>query len=97
VAPNGEFDMEALARIPSYNTAVRTPMQTPPATSHGLPTYAIAVSTPSSPVPQPVRPPPRAHTRGGSGSSDSGSIRTLLLSQPQQVMLSPSAAYRRSS
>jgi arrestin-related trafficking adapter 4/5/7 len=42
-----EYDMEALARTPSYNTAVRTPARTP--LSEDLPTYEIATSRPSSP------------------------------------------------
>ncbi|QDS72182.1 hypothetical protein FKW77_004812 [Venturia effusa] len=87
-AGNGtpSYDMEALARIPSYNTAVRTPVVTPPATRDGLPTYDIAMSTPNSPEHSPrhlavMQPPPRAHVRNGSGSdgSDSSSIRTLSL------------------
>lgn len=41
-----EYDMEALARTPSYNTAVRTPARTP--ISEDLPTYEMA-SRPSSP------------------------------------------------
>ncbi|ORY00171.1 hypothetical protein BCR34DRAFT_116240 [Clohesyomyces aquaticus] len=41
------YDMEALARTPSYNTAVRTPARTP--LSEDLPTYEIATSRPSSP------------------------------------------------
>lgn len=80
------YDMEALARIPSYNTAVRTPVVTPPATRDGLPTYDIAMSTPNSPEHSPrnlaVMPqPPRTHVRSGSGSdgSDGSSIRTLSL------------------
>ncbi|KAF2472564.1 uncharacterized protein BDR25DRAFT_313071 [Lindgomyces ingoldianus] len=43
-----EYDMEALARTPSYNTAVRTPARTP--ISEDLPTYEIATSRPSSPA-----------------------------------------------
>ncbi|KAF2194038.1 hypothetical protein K469DRAFT_709530 [Zopfia rhizophila CBS 207.26] len=42
-----EYDMQALARIPSYNTAVRTPVRTP--TYEDLPTYEIATSRPASP------------------------------------------------
>ncbi|KAF1999248.1 carbon catabolite repression protein cred [Amniculicola lignicola CBS 123094] len=42
-----EYDMEALSRIPSYNTAVRTPARTP--VYEDLPTYEIATSRPSSP------------------------------------------------
>ena len=41
------YDMEALVRTPSYNTAVRTPARTP---SGDLPTYEIATSRPSSPT-----------------------------------------------
>ncbi|KAF2760263.1 hypothetical protein EJ05DRAFT_492081 [Pseudovirgaria hyperparasitica] len=41
------FDMSALSRIPSYNTAVRTPLPTP--LSEDLPTYDLATSQPSSP------------------------------------------------
>lgn len=44
---NGEYDMEALGRTPSYNTAMRTPARTP--ISEDLPTYEIATSRPSSP------------------------------------------------
>jgi hypothetical protein len=42
------YDMEALARTPSYNTAVRTPARTP--ASEDLPTYDTAISRPSSPA-----------------------------------------------
>ncbi|KAF2123256.1 hypothetical protein BDV96DRAFT_593689 [Lophiotrema nucula] len=42
-----EYDMELLARTPSYNTAVRTPART--ALFEDLPTYEIATSRPSSP------------------------------------------------
>ncbi|KAF1981985.1 hypothetical protein K402DRAFT_424955 [Aulographum hederae CBS 113979] len=38
------YDMEALARIPSYNTAVRTPAAVGTPGGEGLPTYEIAVS-----------------------------------------------------
>ncbi|KAJ4299085.1 hypothetical protein N0V90_004329 [Kalmusia sp. IMI 367209] len=44
---NRDYDMEALTRTPSYNTAVRTPARTP--ISEDLPTYEIATSRPSSP------------------------------------------------
>lgn len=46
-AVHNDYDMEALARTPSYNTAVRTPTRTP--ISEDLPTYEIATSRPSSP------------------------------------------------
>jgi hypothetical protein len=94
---SSSYDMEALARIPSYNTAMRTPVVTPPATRDGLPTYDTAISTPNSPQPQPMMPPPRAHTRGGSSSSgsDGGSIRTLSLSHQAPITLRPDAVHRR--
>jgi hypothetical protein len=97
--PSSNYDMEALARIPSYNTAMRTPVVTPPATRDGLPTYDIAISTPNSPQPQPMMRPPRAHTRGGSESSgsDGGSIRTLSLSHQNTITLRPDAVRRRAS
>jgi hypothetical protein len=90
ISPEGEYDMDALARTPSYTTAVRTPMITPPSSYHELPTYEIAVSTPNSPQNIPVQPPPRAHTaehtgsnprrqNSLSGSSDSGSMRNFSL------------------
>jgi arrestin-related trafficking adapter 4/5/7 len=84
VLPNGvssalpiaeEYDMEALARIPSYNTAVRTPLEVSPG-QEGLPTYDTVISTPSSPTQNAaLQPPPRAHTRT---SSDSGSSLNTL-------------------
>lgn len=48
-----DYDMEALARTPSYNTAVRTPARNP--ISEDLPTYEIATSRPSSPSRTPTR------------------------------------------
>ncbi|CAI6331808.1 unnamed protein product [Periconia digitata] len=42
------YDMEALTRTPSYNTAVRTPAAHTPL-SEDLPSYEIAASRPSSP------------------------------------------------
>jgi hypothetical protein len=47
-AATPEYDMEALARIPSYNTAVRTPARAP--ISENLPTYEVATSRPASPT-----------------------------------------------
>ncbi|KAF2870172.1 hypothetical protein BDV95DRAFT_595718 [Massariosphaeria phaeospora] len=43
----GEYNMVALSRTPSYNTAVRTPARTP--VFADLPTYETATSRPSSP------------------------------------------------
>ena len=77
---NGEYDMEALARIPSYNTAIRTPLSQSP-NQEGLPTYDIAVSTPSSPqISGAVQPPlqTRGHDRRESDElSESGSLATI--------------------
>jgi hypothetical protein len=44
-----EYDMSALARTPSYNTAVRTPAAYTPM-EVALPTYDVATSRPGSPV-----------------------------------------------
>lgn len=49
-AANPSYDMAALARIPSYNTAVRTPVYgSPVGVDMALPSYEIATSRPSSP------------------------------------------------
>ena len=93
ISPGGEYDMDALARTPSYGTAMRTPMVTPPGSHFGsLPTYDVAISTPNSPQQFAVQPPARAHTAEHtsntshpkrqsslSGSSDSGSMRDFSL------------------
>lgn len=49
--PASNYDMDALARTPSYNTAVRTPAgsRTPGGMDMDLPSYEIATSRPSSP------------------------------------------------
>ncbi|CAO2658316.1 Nn.00g060390.m01.CDS01 [Neocucurbitaria sp. VM-36] len=48
--PPANYDMDALARTPSYNTALRTPVsRTPGAVDIDLPTYEIATSRPGSP------------------------------------------------
>lgn len=64
---NGDYDMEALARTPSYNTAVRAPARTP--ISEDLPTYEIATSRPSSPS--------RTPTSRGTTPSPAQSLDTL--------------------
>jgi hypothetical protein len=53
-----QYDLEALSRTPSYNTAVRTPGRS--AVSEDLPTYDLATSRPSSPstTPGPSQPSP---------------------------------------
>ncbi|KAJ9640379.1 hypothetical protein H2199_005918 [Coniosporium tulheliwenetii] len=52
------YDMEALARIPSYSTALRTPVSSSPK-AEGLPTYEAATSRPPSPNPTGTRMPIR--------------------------------------
>jgi hypothetical protein len=49
--PASNYDMDALVRTPSYNTAVRTPAgsRTPGGMDMALPSYEIATSRPSSP------------------------------------------------
>ncbi|KAK8244996.1 carbon catabolite repression protein cred [Phyllosticta capitalensis] len=71
-----EYDMEALGRIPSYNTALATPIRTP--ISEDLPTYEVATSRPASPV-HDLRRPNVAHVRGSRDSTPSptGSLATL--------------------
>lgn len=79
---SGEYDMEALARIPSYNTAVRTPLSRSPG-QEGLPTYDDATSAPSSPDLRDagIQPPPQAHTHDARRESDeiseNGSLMTI--------------------
>jgi hypothetical protein len=78
----GDYDMEALARIPSYNTAVRTPLSRSPG-QEGLPTYDDATSIPGSPNLRDsgLQPPPQAHTHGARRESDeisdNGSLTTI--------------------
>jgi hypothetical protein len=101
--PGGEYDMDALARTPSYSTAVRTPMNTPPSTHYQLPTYDIAISTPNSPQHMPVQPPPRAYIgdhsgvprrrSSPSGSSDGGSMRNFLLGGSNTTVERPEQAH----
>lgn len=47
--PLSNYDMDALVRTPSYNTAVRTPAREPRMQDMALPSYEIATSRPSSP------------------------------------------------
>jgi hypothetical protein len=47
--PTASYDMDALARTPSYNTAVRTPGRAPHVTDMALPSYDVAMSRPGSP------------------------------------------------
>jgi hypothetical protein len=57
--PDGEFNMAALARIPSYSTAVRTPFASSPE-SEELPSYDYVCGTTPQPLTpqQPLTPPP---------------------------------------
>lgn len=49
--PTANYDMAALARTPSYNTAVRTPVfGSPVVVDRALPSYEIATSRPGSPT-----------------------------------------------
>jgi len=89
-----QYDMDALARIPSYNTAVRTPAAQTPGT-YQLPTYDVAVSRPPSPT---LQDPPSAHTHrsGINTPSDSGSlctVREVRDALPQR----PAAVHQRAS
>lgn len=54
------YDMNALGRIPSYNTAVKSTARV--GRSDATPTYATATSRPPSPL---LQPPGRAHVRPG--------------------------------
>lgn len=80
---NGEYDMEALARIPSYNTAVRTPLSQSPS-QDGLPTYDIAMSTPNSPQisGDSVQPSLQTH-RHDQRESDEFSTAIITIRRPQ--------------
>jgi hypothetical protein len=67
-----DYDMEALTRTPSYNTAVRTPARTP--ISEDLPSYEIATSRPSSPT---RNSPSRSVQAGTGAASPARSLDTL--------------------
>lgn len=67
---NSDYDMAALVRTPSYNTAVRTPAVATPY-SESLPSYNTAVSQPSSPHHGPTIP------RSSGRTSPSGQLDTL--------------------
>jgi arrestin-related trafficking adapter 4/5/7 len=58
IQPDGEFDMAALARIPSYSTAMRTPFAGSPE-SEELPSYEYVCGTTPQPMTpqQPLTPP----------------------------------------
>jgi len=102
---NGEYDMEALARTPSYNTAVRTsPYRSP--SQEGLPTYDIAVSAPSSPQMSGtcMQPTPQAHVHGRRESdefSESESLMTIRagagISTADDAMSRPRVPHRHNS
>lgn len=71
--------MEDLAKVPSYSTAVRTPISTltPYGPSTELPTYGAAVAEPLPPV---LMEPPSAHIRGSTRD-------TSLASSPEERMM----------
>jgi hypothetical protein len=66
--PTNDYDMSALTRTPSYNTAVRTPAAYTPMEVL-LPSYEIATSRPSSPV--------RSRSSRGTTPSPARSLDTL--------------------
>lgn len=67
------YDPEALSRVPSYSTAVKTPLASP--RLEGLPTYETAVSRPVSPLLSPRGPVPAS----SGGPND---LRASLLPSP---------------
>ncbi|EAT79385.1 hypothetical protein HBH56_100910 [Parastagonospora nodorum] len=67
--PPSSYDMDALARTPSYNTAVRTPGRAPMVTDAALPSYEIATSRPGSPS--------RSRSSRGTTPSPARSLDTL--------------------
>ncbi|KAF2091707.1 carbon catabolite repression protein cred [Saccharata proteae CBS 121410] len=84
-----DYDMTALSRIPSYNTAMRTPIRTP--ISEDLPDYNTAISRPSSPT---LQRPVQAHTTRNSGSttpSPTGSLETLSEETQRNTVFNPTS------
>lgn len=67
--PPASYDMDALARTPSYNTAVRTPGRAPLVADVALPSYEIATSRPGSPS--------RSRSSRGTTPSPARSLDTL--------------------
>lgn len=97
------YDLDALSRTPSYNTAVRTPVMRTPATE-GLPTYEATISRPTSPE---LHRPEQAHVRGGqttppgtaagaSTTRSSNEYAGLTVRNPQLNSHRPGAVHRRS-
>ncbi|KAK3717366.1 hypothetical protein LTR37_005755 [Vermiconidia calcicola] len=68
-----DYDMDSLARVPSYGAALRTPGAITPY-SNGPPTYVEATSRPASPIQRPGQ----AHVRHGADSPASQSSETTL-------------------
>ncbi|KAF2837655.1 carbon catabolite repression protein cred [Patellaria atrata CBS 101060] len=79
-----QYDIEALSRIPSYNTAARTPIRTP--ALEGLPTYEAATSRPSSPSP---------HARQSHGGTGLRSLPEGVSLDDNQSMTTSSTDERR--
>jgi arrestin-related trafficking adapter 4/5/7 len=96
--PLVRFDeVEDLARVPSYTTAVRTPAPKTPCSGPGnLPTYGDATHSADSPPPIPVEP-PSAHMRpsrsgtgtglGGMGGRRPSAIRSVTTIQDEERRL----------
>ncbi|KAF2009381.1 hypothetical protein BU24DRAFT_358230 [Aaosphaeria arxii CBS 175.79] len=81
-----EYDMDALTRTPSYNTAVRTPAAETPI-SEVLPTYDFATSRPSSPSGQ----------RSGRGSGQASPARGGLDPLQEETQRNTEMNSRRAS
>lgn len=71
-----DYDMDGLARVPSYGAALRTPGAVTPFTE-GPPSYLDATSRPPSPV-YGIRRPGQAHVRDGSSTPNSQSSQHTL-------------------
>ena len=77
VQPDGEFDMAALARIPSYSTAIRTPFAGSPE-SEELPSYEFVLATTPTLAMTPQQPLTPPAEEGYNPSAVGNSGRNLL-------------------
>lgn len=82
-----DYDMDGLARVPSYGAALRTPGAVTPFTE-GPPSYLDATSRPPSPV-YSIQRPGAAHVRTGTSTPNSHSS--------QQTLTTPFAALHMTS
>lgn len=71
-----DYDMDGLARVPSYGAALRTPGAVTPFTE-GPPSYLDATSRPPSPV-NSIQRPGQAHVRHGTSTTNSHSSPNTL-------------------